>query len=196
MKELYDKIYSNQNHNWFPSYGYSNHGSIWKNLILRLNPKSWLDVGCGHNKLIKDIRENNLVEDSWGIDFSCPGADQQCDILDLPFTDKRWDFITAFDVMEHLYSDQISSALNEMMRVSKRFAFTIDFNKDFKVDGKKKHASIGLPDGTPPGSGWPRETWVKEIESISNNIIWNIPKSSDQSMWEQSERFFIGEWKQ
>jgi ubiquinone/menaquinone biosynthesis C-methylase UbiE len=172
-KELYDNIYSKPSR--FVEYGHSNHGKRYLNLLLEHQPKSWLDVGCGYNELIKEVRKNKFIEDSWGIDFSCPGADQNCDILELPFPDKRWDFITAFDVMEHLLPEQVPIGLKEMVRVSKRFAFTIAFKKaGMEIDGKNAHPTV-----------WPAETWTEEIEKVGG-VIWK------QSM--PRKGFFIGEW--
>ena len=173
-KKLYNKIYSDPTAR--SHYGHSNHGKGYLNLLLEHQPKSWLDVGCGYNELIKEVRENKSIEDSWGIDFSCPGADQNCDILELPFLDKRWDFITAFDVMEHLLPEQVHFGLKEMVRVSKRFAFTIAFRKAVvEIDGKNVHPTV-----------WPAETWTEEIEK-AGGIIWKKSKPGGG--------FFIGEWK-
>ena len=45
--------------------------------------------------------------------------------MDLPIKDKAFDFITAWDVLEHLLEEQVDSAFAEMKRVSKQYAFTI-----------------------------------------------------------------------
>ena len=176
MKKFhYDKIYSDPN----TEYGHGNHGKCVINDILKFQPESWLDVGCGYNELIKEIRESRRVEDSWGVDFSCPGADQLCDILDLPFPDKRWDFITAFDVMEHIYPDQVSMALEEMSRVSKRFSFTIAMTKArCEIEGVNAHPTV-----------WNREVWSKKIESVGGKIWSALP--FDNKIFHQ---FFWGEW--
>jgi ubiquinone/menaquinone biosynthesis C-methylase UbiE len=167
-KFVYDLIYSESD----THYGHKNHGKVHLNTILEFKPESWLDVGCGFNEMIKEVRDN-YVQDSWGIDFSCPGADQQCDILDLPFPDNRWDFISAFDVMEHIYPDKVSIALEEMRRVSKRFVFTIAFTKAFlEYKGVNAHPTV-----------WSREVWYETIENAGGKI-WDISK----------DEFFIGEW--
>ena len=87
-------------------------------------PKSVLDVGCGHNEFAINLREN-LGVISLGIDFACKSADKIADILDLPIKDKEFDFITAWDVLEHLLEEQVDLAFAEMKRVSKKYAFTI-----------------------------------------------------------------------
>ena len=174
MKKFhYDKVYSKPN----TKYGHSNHGRRHINAILKFQPESWLDVGCGYNELIKKVREDH-IKDSWGIDFSCPGADQQCDILDLPFSDNRWDFISAFDVMEHIYPDKVSIALEEMKRVSKRFVFTISFREaGQEIDGVNAHPTV-----------WSSEVWFETIESVGGKI-WDVDIKNNKS-----PKFFIGEW--
>lgn len=166
-KEFYEKVYKK-----YERYGHASHGEEWISTILDENPSSWLDVGCGHNELIKECRENGYMEDVLGVDFACSGADQNCDMLDLPFEDKRWDFITAFDVMEHLLPEQVSAGLTEMSRVSKRFAFTISFVKALtQIDGKNAHPTV-----------WPKEQWTKEIEKFG-------------TIFKNHKGFFMGEWK-
>jgi hypothetical protein len=61
------------------------------------------------------------------VDFSCPSADVNADILDLPFQNKEFDLITSFDVMEHLTPDQVVVALDEMARISQRYCFSISY---------------------------------------------------------------------
>ena len=177
-KELYDKIYADPKH---ANYGHTNHG---KNLVDEIRtfedefPSSWLDVGCGYNELIKSIRDRKSIfkiKDSWGIDFSCPGADQNCDLLELPFPDKRWDFITAFDVLEHVLPEQVPFALKEMSRVSKRFAFTISFKTAPVWYGKTVHPTV-----------WPPSVWTEAIEKADGSI---------SSISSPSNGFFIGKWK-
>ena len=163
-------------------YGKFSHGLPHLQLLLGFNPESWLDVGCGYNTLIKEVREK-YVKDSWGIDFACPEADQVCDVLDLPFFDKRWDLVTAFDVMEHIYPDDVDKALQEMRRVSKRFAFTICYQKaQLEHNGLNAHATI-----------MSREDWYKKIGENGGNII-GIENSKFRSS-HRSNEFISGEWR-
>ena len=176
MKELYDKIYTDQTKS---NYGHRNHGGEYIDVLRVFRkdkyPSSWLDVGCGHNELIESLRDKKskpYIQDALGVDFSCPGADQKCDILGMPFPDKRWDFISAFDVLEHLSPETIPDALNEMKRVSKRFMFTIDFRLSvYVIDGVNVHLTV-----------WPRELWAEEIQKAGGIIVRNKGK------------FFMGNW--
>ena len=123
-QEVYELIYADDAYSY---YGKSNHGHKALKSIVDLEPLSLLDVGCGHNAFVQEIKKLG-VEKAIGVDFACKSADKIADILDLPFTDKEFDFLTAWDVLEHLLPDQIDSALLEMQRVSNRFAFTIAYD--------------------------------------------------------------------
>ena len=185
-KELYDKIYADPKH---ANYGHTNHGKKLVDEIRTFEdvfPSSWLDVGCGYNELIKSIRDRKSifkVKDSWGIDFSCPGADQNCDLLELPFPDKRWDFITAFDVLEHVLPEQVPFALKEMSRVSYRFAFTISFREGrLKIDGRNVHPTV-----------WTASAWTEAIES-AGGIISKTARLGDSPAVIYEAGFFLGKW--
>ena len=168
---FYAQIYNDQVN--FPTYGHTNHGDKWLIDILELNPASWLDIGCGHNTLIKHIKL--YLDDAWGVDFACPSEDQNCDMLDLPFADNRWDIVSAFDVMEHLLPEQIDTGLSEMARVGKRFVFTISYYKALmEINGKNAHPTV-----------WSADKWIAKIEQYG----------TINDMSQTDKGFFIGEWK-
>ena len=168
---FYTQIYNDQVN--FPNYGHTNHGDKWLIDILELNPASWLDIGCGHNTLIKHIKL--YLDDAWGVDFACPSSDQNCDMLDLPFADNRWDIVSAFDVMEHLLPEQIDTGLSEMARVGKRFVFTISYYKALmEINGKNAHPTV-----------WAADKWIAKIEQYG----------TINDMSQTDKGFFIGEWK-
>jgi len=153
---IYQAIYDS----WIPEqYGSSNHGRQYLDEILKLTPKSLLDVGCGYNEFSHHLKKLGIKSE--GIDFACAGADKIADILNLPYEDKEWEWITAWDVMEHLLPDQIDLALQEMSRVSKYFAFTISYELASTIAPQpfqrhNLHQTI-----------WRPEKWKKEIEKYA-----------------------------
>ena len=170
---FYTQIYNDQVN--FPNYGHTSHGEPYFITILDMHPTSWLDVGCGHNHMIKECRENKYIADVLGVDFACPSADQNCDMLDLPFADNRWDVVSAFDVMEHLLPEQVDTGLSEMARVGKRFIFTISYYKALtEINGKNAHPTV-----------WSADKWIAKIEQYG----------TINDMSQTDKGFFIGEWK-
>lgn len=84
-----------------------------------------LDVGCGYNEFKQELLKVAPKIKVVGVDFSCPGADLIANAESLPFADKEFDVLTAFDMLEHILPDQVEPILNEFCRVSKRFVFSI-----------------------------------------------------------------------
>ena len=177
-QKVYELIYDDTDS--YKGYGYSNHGSIHTDLVMSYKPKSVLDVGCGHNEFAINLREN-LGVISLGIDFACKSADKIADILDLPIKDKEFDFITAWDVLEHLLEEQVDSAFAEMKRVSKQYAFTITCELA----------------STPPPPGYknhnlhqcakPNDWWYDKLSSISS--IYCYPQDNRENLW-------VGKWNE
>lgn len=156
-KEVYELIYSDNN---YYHYGRTTHGKDAIKHIIDLKPESLLDVGCGHNYFVQIVKKLG-IEKAVGVDFACPSADYLADILDLPFNNKEFDFLTAWDVLEHLLPEQIDQALSEMSRVSKRFAFTIAYNPAGTVaPGKFKNHNLHQCCRSPK---W----WRNEIEQYA-----------------------------
>lgn len=94
-----------------------------------LKPKKCLDVGCGTGLLIKVLR--GMGVDAYGVELSGEAiklADksvtpyiQQADILKLPFKADEFDLVLTFDVLEHVDRVKINKAIDETIRVSKKY---------------------------------------------------------------------------
>jgi SAM-dependent methyltransferase len=88
-------------------------------LIVNIFPEifkedSVLDVGCGDSYLKKFISGKYIGIDKYG------NPDIQSDISNgLPFQDKSFDTVVAFDVLEHI--DNIHFLFDELCRVSKKW---------------------------------------------------------------------------
>ena len=98
------------------SYGKRNHGYFAYDIVEKLSPKSLLDVGCGKGLFVEWAKAKNI--NAVGLDFASD-YDVQADILNMPFPDKSFEMITAFDVLEHLLPEDLGRGLSEMFRVAK-----------------------------------------------------------------------------
>lgn len=124
-KQKYDGIYSDPKR---ARYGHSNHGKVAVPLVAnKMATKSVLDVGCGGNEFKQEVLKLNPAIRVVGLDFSCPFADVICSAEKMPFKDKEFDVLTAFDMLEHILPDQVDDILNEFARVSNRFIFSISY---------------------------------------------------------------------
>lgn len=100
------------------SYGKRNHGYNAYSLVLDLAPKTLLDVGCGKGNFVEWAKVQGIKAE--GMDFAS-NYGVQADLLDMPFEDRSFEMITAFDVLEHLRPETLKKGLDEMYRVASRW---------------------------------------------------------------------------
>ena len=94
-----------------------------------LNPKNCLDVGCGTGKLVYYLRK--LGVDAYGIEISkyaLEVAPQEIkpylrhgDIIKIPYPTNSFDLVITFDVLEHIERSKLKKALEETIRVSRKW---------------------------------------------------------------------------
>ena len=166
--EKYEGIYSSPDA--YRGYGHSNHG---RNAIpMMMGVTSVLDVGCGHNEFVKQLRQRQPDVRAIGVDFACPSADVCAKATSLPFAEKQWDMITSFDMLEHLMPSEVSTALLEFARVSRRFCFSICHRPSVITwKGLNLHPTVQ-----------PESWWISEIQKAGGV---NIRKSG---------QYILGEW--
>jgi 2-polyprenyl-3-methyl-5-hydroxy-6-metoxy-1,4-benzoquinol methylase len=102
---------------------------VMKGIQTVLQPKNILDVGCGRGTFVGWGRR--LGMDMIGIDFShwaiqhpYPAAGGHIhwgDATDIKCADQSFDLVVAFDIMEHIYSEDLEKVVSELRRTSKRF---------------------------------------------------------------------------
>jgi len=92
--------------------------------------KSILVCGCSSGEEVIWMFDRGF--DAWGIDIADIVLDaghprlKQGTITDMRmFSSNRFDLVTAFDVLEHIPSDYVDKAVEEISRVNKRFVYTI-----------------------------------------------------------------------
>jgi len=167
-KDKYIAIYNSKKHEY---YGHTNHGKKTINYLIKKKPKSVIDIGCGHNEFCKILRKNQI--NAIGIDFACPNADIICDAKNLPFKNKEFELLTAFDMLEHLLTDEVDIVLTEFERISKYFIFSISTHQSINQwQGETLHPTVK------PKSWW----YAKIIEN--KGIILN-----------EKNGYILGKWK-
>lgn len=97
--------------------------SYWHqiNEIVSLNPEKVLEVGIGNGFVSRYIRDKgvNIVTSDIDIRLKPNVAGS---IMVLPFTNKSFDIVACFEVLEHLPYDNFPGALKEIYRISSKYA--------------------------------------------------------------------------
>ncbi|MEO8763497.1 MAG: class I SAM-dependent methyltransferase [Ginsengibacter sp.] len=105
-----------------------------------LTPKdvtSLIDLGCGHGSFLKLISSRRKDIRCVGIDNSdgalayIPFEKAKASIVSVPFADKEFDCVYALEVLEHLNPEEFKKALEEMVRLSKKYIIvSVPYNED------------------------------------------------------------------
>lgn len=123
------------------TYGHSCHGKSALPIVQKWMPLTLVDVGCGWNEFSYQVRAAGF--NATGVDFACPGADVIAEATALPFPNKHYDALTAFDMLEHVLPEQVDAVLAEFARVSRRFIFSISYVASvIKWRGENLHPTV------------------------------------------------------
>lgn len=155
--EKYVYLYTSDN-----SYGGTQHGKESYPLIKQVSPASLLDVGCGDNSFCHWARSIGI--DAIGVDLAHPKADAHAAAHELPFEDESFDWLTAFDVLEHLLPEEVDEVLSEFDRVAAQgWIFSICYRDSInRVDGETLHPTVR-----------PERWWVAHLGKFIRVHKWN-----------------------
>jgi ubiquinone/menaquinone biosynthesis C-methylase UbiE len=88
--------------------------------ILNVKPTSVLEVGIGDGVVSSYLARNTEIAYT-SVDIADDvGADVIGSVTALPFTDKSFDVVCAFEVLEHLSYEKLPTSLSELARVSRK----------------------------------------------------------------------------
>lgn len=88
--------------------------------IFALSPKTMLEIGVGDNVVSSYIKQNSDISYR-SLDIADDvKADVIGSVTDMPFPDKSFDLVCAFEVLEHIPFEQFDTALSEMARVASK----------------------------------------------------------------------------
>ncbi len=152
-----------------------NLANFYRALMIKLflKPKTVLDVGCGTGYLIKWLRWLGI--DTHGVEISQYALDsakesmkpylKKADIIDLPYPDNKFDLVLTFDVLEHLERSKIKKAVEETIRVSKKYTLHKVYTTENKwVTHFQGRTSARL-------SVFPRRYWQNLFSSLKNSNL-------------------------
>lgn len=89
-------------------------------LIKELGIRQLLEIGIGNKTLSDYLRRHGLDVTTCDMNEALE-PDVAADIRNLPFEDGSFEAVAAFEILEHLPWEQVSVALQELHRVSRRY---------------------------------------------------------------------------
>jgi len=111
-----------------------------------------LDIGCGDCATMDELNKNPLIKCS-GLDIvtdQCPEGREVYEgtIWQMPFRDNQFDFTLSTDVLEHIPTEKIEEAIQEIGRVTKRktFHYISTWPAVTEYQGEQVHLTVREPD--------------------------------------------------
>lgn len=144
--------------------------SYWHqiNEILILQPTSVLEVGVGNGFLSEYLRKRGVTLTTVDFDERLK-PDVVGSVLNLPFEDQEFDVVVCYQVLEHIPYNDLTIALGELRRASKRKVI------------------ISLPDVTP------KATLHLRLPMICNRgIVLSLPLEIHQHVFDGQHYWEIG----
>lgn len=123
---------------------------------------AYLDVGCGRGEMVRYARELGL--EAYGLELVPELCDErrifQGELTALPFPVKRFDYVSCYDVLEHLPESQIRPALEELRRVCRGWVYITTNDKPSEFLGMTLHLTR-----------WPLDRWHEVLSDILGGSV-------------------------
>lgn len=146
------------------------------------NVKRVLSVACSFGFLTAKLRDSKV--DAWGIDISKPALAnapervkpylKEMNVKDMSeFKDDEFELVTAFDILEHLYIEEILEAVKEINRVADKFII-------LRLPIPSINAEPWIADMTAESllkehvSNYPWEFWARRFEKLHKFKWWFV----------------------
>lgn len=85
---------------------------------------TYLDVGCGRGEMVEYAKAHGVVARGTEIvPDLCGEGVLRTDVCTLPLSDGEFDYVSCYDVLEHLTEPRVLKALDELFRVAKNEFF-------------------------------------------------------------------------
>lgn len=143
--------------------------------------KTFLDAGCSFGFLT--ARMQDLGIDSWGVDLSTEAVSRAPErvrgrvlpvslmYMDQVFRENQFDLVTIFDVMEHLYIEEIHDAVEQISRVADKFILMRVPMPGFKAEPWV--ADLGYKGCSRDHvSTYPWDFWARRFERLDKFKFW------------------------
>jgi ubiquinone/menaquinone biosynthesis C-methylase UbiE len=130
--------------------------AVWA--LDRLPRGSLLDVSTGRGEMMREARKMGFapVMGTEAVPYLCDGRKVvQALGHDLPFADGQFDYVTMFDVMEHLLPEDTGAVCRELKRVASKRVIVTVCNQPSQFGGGKVPLHINLRDSY--------EVWHEEL---------------------------------
>jgi len=142
-------------------YGHACEGRDNLKDVIKLDPKSIIDIGCGYNEFLNLVRLKNPNITLTGVDIACPGADIIAPAHNVPVDDNQYDLLVSFDCMEHIPEEEIELVFKEFSRISNRIYLKISLaHSPTRIDDAPVHVCVK-----------PKEWWLKISRTYFPNSI-------------------------
>lgn len=138
--------------------------------------KTYLDVGCGRGEMVDRARARGIH--ATGLELVpklCDGQKIiQGSVLELPFPDNAFHYVSCYDMVEHLPPEHVDKALDELFRVCDEILFITTNDKRSHLGDLELHLTRR-----------PRAWWDAKIaERVGSGVIQKSSYGNEEWHWE------------